>query len=105
MPMLGHNLHWAMMVLTGGVTMFTEHCVRGITANEARCREAVERSPSIVTALNPYIGYARGAEIVKEALRTGKTVRQVAEEQQVLPKERLDRILSARAMTEPGVVE
>jgi aspartate ammonia-lyase len=105
MPVLGHNLHWAMMVLTGGVTMFTEHCVRGITANEARCRDAVERSPSIVTALNPYIGYARGAEIVKEALRTGKTVRQVAEEQQVLPKERLDRILSARAMTEPGVVE
>jgi len=105
MPVLGYNLHWAMIILTGGVRMFTEHCVRGITANEARCREAVERSPSIITALNPYIGYARGAEIVKEALRTGKTVRQVAEEQQVLPKAKLDRILSPKAMTEPGVVE
>jgi aspartate ammonia-lyase len=105
MPVLGYNLHWAMIIMTGGVTMFTQHCVRGITANEARCREAVERSPSIITALNPYIGYARGAAIVKEALRTGKTVRQVAEEQGVLPKEKLDRLLSPKAMTEPGIVE
>ncbi len=105
MPVLGYNLHWAMIVLTGGIAMFTEHCVRGITANAPRCREAVERSPSIVTALNPYIGYARGAAIAKEALRTGKTVRQIAEEQGVLPKDQLERILSPKAMTEPGVVE
>jgi fumarate hydratase class II len=78
--------------------------VVGIEANEERCREMVERSLALATALAPAVGYDEAAEIAKEAHRRGRTVRQVAEERGLLSPEELDAALDPHRMTEPGVM-
>ncbi|MBC7353092.1 MAG: aspartate ammonia-lyase, partial [Thermogutta sp.] len=74
---------------------------RGMEANRQACEAAVEKSLALVTSLNPYIGYQRAAAIAKEAFRTGKTVRQVCLEQNVLPPEQLEEALNPRNMLHP----
>jgi aspartate ammonia-lyase len=64
----------------------------------------LDRSTAVATALNPYIGYAKTAEIAKESVKTGKPIRQIVLERGLLDAKQLDRILSAEAMTQPGVV-
>jgi fumarate hydratase class II len=76
--------------------------VIGIEANEERCRELVELSMAMVTSLAPKIGYDRAAEIAKESAKTGKTVRELCREKNVLPADELERALDPVAMTEPG---
>jgi aspartate ammonia-lyase len=76
-------------------------CVRGITANQDVCRLYVERSIGLVTALNPIIGYERSAEIAKEALRTGRSVGELALEKGYLSKESLDELLEPAKMLRP----
>jgi aspartate ammonia-lyase len=78
-------------------------CVDGIQADEARCRELLDRSTAVATALSPYIGYARTAEIAKESVKTGKPIREIVLERGLLDAKQLDRILSAEAMTTPGI--
>ena len=78
-------------------------CVEGITADQARCRELLDRSTAMATALSPYIGYAKTADIAKEAVRSGRSIRDLVLEQKLIEPEQLDRILSAEEMTEPGV--
>src|SRR4029077_2878649 len=80
----------------------TEKCVRGIVANEERCRELVELSMAMVTSLSPKIGYDRAAEIAKESAKTGRTVREIAREKKILPEDELERALDPIKMTEPG---
>ena len=70
-------------------------------ANAEACQAAVEKSLSLVTGLNPYIGYEQAAELAKEALATGKTIRQLCREKQVLPEEQLDEALDPWRMTRP----
>jgi fumarate hydratase class II len=70
-------------------------------ANREACEAGVEKSLSMVTSLNPHIGYERAAAIAKEAFKTGKTVRQLCEEQKVLPPEVLEEALDPMRMTEP----
>jgi fumarate hydratase class II len=103
MPVIAFDLLMSLDILKNAVKVFTEKCVRGIVANRERCAMWVENSFGLVTALNPYIGYLNAAEVVKEAQRTGKPVRQVVLEKGILTKEQLDEILSPRAMTEPGI--
>jgi fumarate hydratase class II len=98
MPVIAWNLLASLKILTQGVDVFTERCVQGITANRERCRELVENSLALATALNPYIGYDRAAEIAKMAYQTGKSLRQVAHELHVLPDEDIDRILNPENM-------
>jgi fumarate hydratase, class II len=81
---------------------FTEKCVIGIKANEERCRELVELSMAMVTSLAPKIGYDRAAEIAKESAGTGKTVREICREKNVLPENELRAALDPESMTEPG---
>ena len=88
--------------LTHVVDVFCEKCVTGIVSNKARCQELVELSMAVVTSLAPKIGYDRAADIAKESMRTGKTVRQICLDKKVLPKTELDRALDPVAMTEPG---
>ena len=102
MPLIAYDVLRSIAWLANGVEAFTERCVVGIEANEARCQEMVERSLALATALAPIIGYDRAAEISKEAYRTGRTVRQVAAEWDVLPPEELDAVLDPVRMTEPG---
>ncbi len=102
MPVIAHDLLESIRLLANAVDVFCDKCVTGITANKARCEELVELSMAMVTSLAPRIGYDRAAEIAKESVRTGKTVRELCLEKKVLPQKELDRVLDAVAMTEPG---
>ncbi len=82
--------------------MFEDKCIGGIIANRERCRELVELSMAMVTSLAPIIGYDRAAEIAKESAATGKTVRQICREREVLPEDQLERALDPVEMTKPG---
>ena len=102
MPVMAHNLLESIRLLGNACEVFSEKCVRGIAANEERCRELIELSMSMVTSLAPKIGYDRAAEIAKESAQTGRTVRELCIEQKVLPKAELEAALDPVAMTEPG---
>jgi fumarate hydratase class II len=102
MPVMAHDLLESIRLLANVVDVFSEKCVRGIVANEQRCRELVELSPAMVTSLAPKIGYDRAAEIAKESAKTGRTVREIAREKKVLPEKELERALNPIEMTEPG---
>jgi aspartate ammonia-lyase len=103
MPVIAFNLLQSIQILANGVRAFTERCVRGIVANEERCRYWVEHSAALATALNPYLGYSTVAEVVKEFVRTGRPIRQIILERELVPEAKLNEILSVRAMTEPGI--
>jgi len=103
MPVVAHNLFFAMGILTAAVRVLAERCVAGIAADEAMCRHWLERSPALVTALAPRIGYAEAARLAKEAVAKGVTVRQLVEEKGLLRAEELEEVLDYRKMTEPGV--
>jgi len=105
MPVMAHNLLGSMMILTNSLRILSERCVRGIIANEARCREYAERSVGLATALGPKLGYHQAALIAKEALSTGKSIRQLVEEKGLLSAEELNRLLSPEGLTDPGVPE
>src|SRR5215467_11007238 len=102
MPVMAHDLLESIRLLANVVDAFTEKCVRGIIANEARCEELVELSMAMVTALAPKIGYDRAAEIAKESVQTGKTVRELCREKKILPEKELNAALDPVGMTEPG---
>lgn len=102
-PVLAHNLFTAIDVMTNGVNLFTERCVRGITANKERCERMVAECAGVVTALNPIIGYENASWVAREAVSSGKTVRELVLERGLLDAETLDRLLTPRALTEPGV--
>src|SRR2546427_451222 len=102
LPVMAHNLLQSIELLARASGNFALRCVEGITADEERCRNSIEQSLAMCTALAPEIGYEAAAKIAKEAHRTGKTVREVARSQQVLPEARLDALLDPWRMTEPG---
>ena len=102
LPLLAHCLHESIHCLSHGVATFTERCVSGLEADAERCRELVDRSLMLVTALNPLIGYDAAAAVAKEALATGKTLREVVLERKLLDAAALDRALDPRAMTKPN---
>src|SRR5437667_8864441 len=99
---MAYALLESIRLLANVVDVFCEKCVTGIKANKSRCEELVELSMAMVTSLAPKIGYDRAAEIAKESVRTGKTVRQLCREKKVLPEKELDRALDPISMTEPG---
>ncbi|NLX37805.1 MAG: aspartate ammonia-lyase [Chloroflexi bacterium] len=102
-PILAYNLLQSLEVLTRGMAAFTDRCVSGIVANEARCAELGQRSIGLATALNAYIGYSAAAKVAQEALGRGVPLRQVAEELGYLTAEQLDTVLDPYGMTEPGI--
>jgi len=103
MPVIAHNILFSMEILANATRVFAERCVDGIDANEAQCAYWLERSPAIVTALAPSIGYAEAAALAKEAVERRMTVRELVAEKGMLTAEELDRVLDLRAMTEIGV--
>jgi aspartate ammonia-lyase len=100
MPVIAFNLSMSLIILINALTVLRERCVEGITANEERCRWYVEHSVSLVTALNPKIGYARAAEIAKLAISKGKTIRETIEEEGLLTTAELAEVLDTRSMTD-----
>ena len=103
MPIIAHNLFEMEHVLIGAINAFTTKCVEGITANSERATGWLAKNAILVTALNPVIGYARGAEVAKEAMATGKTIREVVIAKGYLDESRVDELLDVRAMTEGGI--
>ncbi len=102
MPVMAHNLLESIELLTKATRAFTDRCITDLEADEERCAEMIEKSLAMCTALTPKIGYEAAAKIAKEAYASGKTVREVAEEQDVLSKEELNKALDPWSMTEPG---
>jgi fumarate hydratase class II len=102
MPVMAYNTLESIRLLANVVRAFQDKCVSGITANRERCKELVEYSMAMVTSLAPIIGYDRAAEIAKESAKTGKTVREICREKQILPEADLDRALDPIEMTKPG---
>jgi fumarate hydratase class II len=103
MPVIAHNLFFSMMILTNATRVLAERCVEGIEADAAQCAYWLERSPALVTALAPKIGYAEAAKLAKEAVAKNVTVRQLVMEKGLLKGKELDQVLDLRAMTELGV--
>jgi aspartate ammonia-lyase len=100
--MAWNALH-ATTILGNAMRVLADRCVAGMVADEARCRELLDRSTAVATALSPYIGYAQTADIAKTAVKTGKSIADIVRERMLLPEERLAHILSPEEMTSPGI--
>jgi len=103
MPVIAHNLLFSMLILSNATQVLAERCVEGIEADAAQCAHWLERSPALVTALAPKIGYAEAAKLAKEGVAKNVTVRQLVKEKGLLKGKELEEVLDLRAMTELGV--
>jgi fumarate hydratase class II len=103
MPVMACNILESIRLLAASALNLTDRCIAGIQAEEERCRQMIENSLAMCTALAPEIGYDRAAAIAKEAYETGKTVREVALARRIMPSKRLKAILDPMRMTQPGI--
>lgn len=103
MPVITHNIVFGLTIVANATRVFAERCVAGIEADEKLCAYWLERSPALVTALAPKIGYAESAKLAKEALATGLTVKELVIKKGLLKGKELEEVLDLRAMTELGV--
>jgi fumarate hydratase class II len=101
MPVMGHTTLESISLLTGATSAFVEFCALEMEANAEACEASVEQSLSMVTSLNPYIGYEKAAALAKEAFKTGETIRELCRKQNILPPDQLDKALDPWSMTEP----
>jgi aspartate ammonia-lyase len=103
MPVITHNMVFALIIVGNASAVLAERCIDGIEADEAQCAYWLERSPALVTALAPKIGYAEAAKLAKEAVATGLTVKELVVKKGLLKGKELEEVLNLRAMTEIGV--
>jgi len=101
MPTMAYSVMQSITILTNMLGQLTEKCVKGITANKNRCDFYVQATVSLATALNPYIGYAKAAEIAKESVAAGRSIIEIAREKKLLSDEQISEILDPARMTEP----
>lgn len=101
MPVMGHTVLESVHLMAHGINAFIEFCMDGLEANSEACEAAVEQSLSMVTSLNPLIGYEKAAKLAKDAFATGKTIRQLCEDEGILPQDTLREALDPFRMTEP----
>jgi fumarate hydratase, class II len=105
MPIIAHNLFEAMHVMIGSVRAFTDKCVVGLVANRKQAEGWLARNPILVTALNPIIGYQKGAEVAKKSLAEGRGIQEIVVELGYMTADEAAQALDARAMTEGGIRE
>ncbi|MDX1613329.1 MAG: aspartate ammonia-lyase [Candidatus Promineifilaceae bacterium] len=103
MPIIGYNIFQSMDIVINAVGAFTERCVRGVEANAEKAEGWLAKNAILVTALNPVIGYAKGAEVAKEAMASNRTVREVVVEKGYLSQDEADQLLDVRSLTEGGI--
>ncbi|HEU4762891.1 MAG TPA: lyase family protein, partial [Gemmatimonadales bacterium] len=103
MPVITHNIVFMLIIVANATRVFAERCIEGVEADAEQCAYWLERSPALVTALAPRIGYAEAAKLAKEAVASGLTVRELVTKKGVLDPKELDAVLDLRAMTELGV--
>ncbi|SDW81676.1 fumarase, class II [Marininema mesophilum] len=101
MPVIAHNLLHSIMILSNGMVTFNDRCLQGLEVDEERCREWMEQSLSLATALNPSLGYDRAAEIAKQAFKEGKTIREIIRQEGDLSEEEVEQALDPEKMI-PG---
>ena len=99
MPAMAFNVLQSITILANTLRQLDLRCVQGITANQDRCEFYAHSTVSLATALNPIIGYAKAAEVVKESVATGRSIVDVLREKDYLPEDRITSVLDARAMT------
>ena len=97
-PVLYHKLFESLVVLTGAVDTFVDNCIVGITANPERCRELVDGSVGVITAICPKLGYKESADIAKTAIATGESVREVLKGKQIMSENEIDELLDPATM-------
>ncbi|MBM3777897.1 MAG: aspartate ammonia-lyase [Acidimicrobiia bacterium] len=103
MPVIAWNAIHASTILGRAMTALAERTVQGMDVDRERCRELLDRSTAVATALSPFLGYAATAAIAKEAVASGRSIRELVLERGLMDADRLDRVLSVEAMTRPGV--
>ena len=101
MPTMAYNVMQSATLLANMLRQFDKYCVAGITVNKERCDFYAQSTVSLATALNPYIGYAQAAEIVKESVATGESIIKIARAKKLLSEEEISAILDPITMTEP----
>jgi len=101
MPIMGHSVLQSIVLLAKGTHAFVDFCAAEMEANVAACEASVEKSLSMVTSLNPLIGYEKAASLAKEAFKSGKTIRELCVEQKILEPDVLAKALDPWSMTEP----
>ena len=102
MPVMATAILESIEILAGAVNSFIDRCLDGMEANRERCQELLELNPSIATALNKTIGYDKAATVAKAAAASGRSVRDVVLEMNLVSEAELDRLLDVRGLTEPG---
>lgn len=103
-PVIAYNLLQSIDLISNGCLVLTEKCVDGLKVDSDRCQEMVEQSLAMVTSLAPKVGYDKAAQIAKEAYQTGRTVREVARDSQVMEEQELEKVLDPQSMTKGGIV-
>ncbi len=101
MPTMAYSVLMSITIMRNMLRQLTDFCIKGITVNEQRTNYYVQSTVSLATALNPYIGYAKAAEIAKESVKTGKSIVEIARERGELTEEQIKEILDPVRMTEP----
>ena len=100
-PIIAHSLFKSLQHLGAGCRTLAERCVNGIVANTERARRLLDESTALVTALNPFLGYARSSDIAREALATGARVYDLVLQKKLMTREQLDQILRPEVLTKP----
>ena len=103
MPLIAHNLTFSLGLLKNCVQKFTDSCITGITANEDRCRQYLEDSLGLVTVLAPSIGYNAAAEVAKESIATGRSIREIVRSRGLMPEAELEEAMRPEHLTAPGL--
>jgi fumarate hydratase class II len=101
MPLIAYDLMESIRLLAQATDNFSKRCIEGLKADRERCEEMIEKSLALATALTPNIGYDEAARIAKRAYDQRKTIRQIVEEEGILPKEELNHLFDPRSMTAP----
>ena len=100
MPLIAYDLLHAIQILGNALEVFTQRCVAGITVNRDRCLSYAEGTLALVTALNTHIGYLKAAEVAKESLSTGKSIRDIVLDKQLMPEAQLTEVLNLAEMSQ-----
>ncbi|MBK6766434.1 MAG: aspartate ammonia-lyase [bacterium] len=103
MPVVNYNLQQALHIMTTSIEVFTKRCIEGITVDRERCKMYFESSVGMATIMNPYIGYAKAAELAKESVKTGRSIVDLIREHNLLNEEQLKEILDPRRLTDPDL--
>ncbi|HEY4492323.1 MAG TPA: aspartate ammonia-lyase [Acidobacteriota bacterium] len=101
MPVIAYNLLQSLTILTSALDAFRGKCVEGISANKEICERYAEQTLALATVLNPYIGYLAAAEVAKESLKTGKSIKEIVRERKLLGDEEFDKVFDPVNLTEP----